>query len=268
MIAFYFLCIEESSMQRKEKAIINTDTQQALQLLERIQQQLRESNGTSANPTVEDDVNTLISVLDSPVFNTILTIQDSLHELKNQLHKHPSILPVDFDITPATGELLLNVPTDVVGNSDSFEPSSDPEQNYEFDPTLNKDKISQVKDNANSLAEISIPTIVSPNYLLSSITTITTESYAEEFHRTIVQGARGRDIHNIQLYKPEGSSLGFSVVGLRAEDCGELGIFVQEIQATGIAGSISSLLFYNKDSCSNVLQSLQHQAEVTAEHCI
>ncbi|XP_067137358.1 multiple PDZ domain protein-like [Centruroides vittatus] len=215
---------------------ISVDTQQALQLLERIQQQLRESNGTSANPTVEDDVNTLISVLDSPVFNTILTIQDSLHELKNQLHKHPSILPVDFDITPATGELLLNVPTDVAGNSDSFEPSSDPEQNYEFDPTLNKDIIPQVKDNTNSLAEISIPTIVSPNYLLSSITTITTESYAEEFHRTIVQGARGRDIHNIQLYKPEGSSLGFSVVGLRAEDCGELGIFVQEIQATGIAG--------------------------------
>lgn len=216
---------------------ISVDTQQALQLLERIQQQLRESNSTNANPTIEEDVNTLISVLDSPVFNTILTIQDSLHELKNQLHKHPSILPVDFDITPATGELLLNVPTDVVGNSDSFEPSSDPEQNYEYDPANAKDKLSQVKETtSNSLGEISIPTIVPPNYLLSAITTITTESYAEEFHRTIVKGARGREIHNIQLFKPDGSSLGFSVVGLRAEDCGELGIFVQEIQAAGIAG--------------------------------
>jgi hypothetical protein len=40
----------------------------------------------------------------------------------------------------------------------------------------------------------------------------------------------------LQLFKPEGSSLGFSVVGLRSEEKGELGIFVQEIQNTGIAG--------------------------------
>jgi multiple PDZ domain protein len=40
----------------------------------------------------------------------------------------------------------------------------------------------------------------------------------------------------LQLFKPEGSSLGFSVVGLRSEDRGELGIYVQEIQPAGIAG--------------------------------
>jgi len=39
-----------------------------------------------------------------------------------------------------------------------------------------------------------------------------------------------------QLFKPENTSLGFSVVGLRSEEHGELGIFVQEIQPTGIAG--------------------------------
>ena len=38
-----------------------------------------------------------------------------------------------------------------------------------------------------------------------------------------------------QLFKPEGSSLGFSVVGLRSEKRGELGIYVQGIQPTGIA---------------------------------
>ena len=35
--------------------------------------------------------------------------QDSLRELKRQVQLHPSILPADFDITPA-GELVLNVP--------------------------------------------------------------------------------------------------------------------------------------------------------------
>ena len=40
----------------------------------------------------------------------------------------------------------------------------------------------------------------------------------------------------LQLNKPEGQSLGFSVVGLRSDHKGDLGIFIQEIQPTGIAG--------------------------------
>jgi multiple PDZ domain protein len=49
--------------------------------------------------------------------------------------------------------------------------------------------------------------------------------------------AAGRQVTRIQLYKPEGGSLGFSVVGLRSEHQGELGIYVQEIQPEGIAGT-------------------------------
>ena len=37
-------------------------------------------------------------------------------------------------------------------------------------------------------------------------------------------------------FQPNGKSLGFSVVGLRSEHLGELGIYVQEIQPEGIAG--------------------------------
>ena len=53
--------------------------------------------------------------------------------------------------------------------------------------------------------------------------------------------AQGRDLKYIRLYKPEGSSLGFSVVGLRSEHKGELGIYVQEIQPHGIAGQDGQL---------------------------
>lgn len=81
--------------------------------------------------------------------------------------------------------------------------------------------------------------VAPPQYVLSAITT---ESYAEEFQRTIDQGAQGREIHTLQLFKPEGSSLGFSVVGLRSEQKGELGIFIQEIQTNGIAGRLVQLL--------------------------
>jgi hypothetical protein len=64
-------------------------------------------------------------------------LKESIDELKDQLLRHPSILPVDFDISPSTGQLLLNVPPEpnhvMQPNSDSYEPSSDPEQSYEFD---------------------------------------------------------------------------------------------------------------------------------------
>ena len=49
-------------------------------------------------------------------------------------------------------------------------------------------------------------------------------------------GAYTRILRAPILYKPEGGSLGFSVVGLRSEHQGELGIYVQEIQPEGIAG--------------------------------
>lgn len=66
-----------------------------------------------------------------------------MQELKRQLHKHPSILPVDFDISPTTGELLLNVPTDAIPlqNSDSYEPSSDPDQNYGYESHMSKTRV-------------------------------------------------------------------------------------------------------------------------------
>ncbi|XP_022239967.1 multiple PDZ domain protein-like isoform X3 [Limulus polyphemus] len=215
---------------------ISGDTRQALKLLERVQQQLQDSDEASLNTTVGEDLNTLINVLENPVFSSILTIQDSLQELKNQLHQHPSILPGDFDISTSTGELILNVSPDPspLHNSDSYDLNSDLEQNYEFDQVpIEKVLATGNGDYQDTTPELDQPQLVPPDYTLSSIAT---DSYAEEFQKTISQGAQGREVLTIQLYKPEGSSLGFSVVGLRSEQRKELGIFIQEIQNTGIAG--------------------------------
>lgn len=54
------------------------DTRQALKLLERIKLHLKDSEAAQLSPSVGDDLNTLISVLDSPVFHSILNIQVSL----------------------------------------------------------------------------------------------------------------------------------------------------------------------------------------------
>ncbi|GCB72031.1 hypothetical protein scyTo_0006150 [Scyliorhinus torazame] len=58
----------------------------------------------------------------------------------------------------------------------------------------------------------------------------------EEFQLVLSKMAHGRSIEYINLMKPASDGLGFSVVGLKSEHKGELGIFVQEIQE----GSVSA----------------------------
>lgn len=84
-----------------------SDISTALHLLEHIHQCLgvTEFNETKSH----DDLKPLMSLLEDPVFRSIVTIQDSLAELNCQLCQHPSILPGDFDISPS-GQLELSVP--------------------------------------------------------------------------------------------------------------------------------------------------------------
>jgi hypothetical protein len=49
------------------------------------QLKVRETDDLRANSQVNADLQTLISVLESPVFQSILSIQDSLKELKKQV---------------------------------------------------------------------------------------------------------------------------------------------------------------------------------------
>ncbi|KAM4807958.1 multiple PDZ domain protein [Rhinophrynus dorsalis] len=57
----------------------------------------------------------------------------------------------------------------------------------------------------------------------------------EDFEQIIKRMAQGRHVETLDLAKPTSSGLGFSVVGLKSENRGELGIFVQEIQEGSIA---------------------------------
>lgn len=46
---------------------------------------------------------------------------------------------------------------------------------------------------------------------------------------------KGRYVTYVELQKPASGGLGFSVVGLKSENRGELGIFIQEIQPGSVA---------------------------------
>uniref|UniRef100_A0A674KEN3 PATJ crumbs cell polarity complex component n=1 Tax=Terrapene triunguis TaxID=2587831 RepID=A0A674KEN3_9SAUR len=71
------------------------DKQQVLQILDRLQMKLRERGETSQN----ENLTILCNTLRSPLFNQILTLQQSIKQLKEQLNYMPSDRSVDFDFT-------------------------------------------------------------------------------------------------------------------------------------------------------------------------
>uniref|UniRef100_A0A8C8GF18 Multiple PDZ domain protein n=1 Tax=Oncorhynchus tshawytscha TaxID=74940 RepID=A0A8C8GF18_ONCTS len=69
----------------------------------------------------------------------------------------------------------------------------------------------------------------------STSTQVNGKQSPEEFEHIIRSMAQGRYVTHMELVKPLSGGLGFSVVGLRSENRGELGIFVQEIQPGSVA---------------------------------
>jgi len=82
-----------------------------------------------------------------------------------------------------------------------------------------------------------------------------------------MEAAQGREVKYIKLYKPEGSSLGFSVVGLKSAHKGELGIYVQEIQPQGIAGKDGRLQEGDQVTCLKITHSPKSQRRSRPGRC-
>uniref|UniRef100_H2LHB5 Multiple PDZ domain crumbs cell polarity complex component n=1 Tax=Oryzias latipes TaxID=8090 RepID=H2LHB5_ORYLA len=58
---------------------------------------------------------------------------------------------------------------------------------------------------------------------------------SEELDQAVQSMAQGRYVAHVELQKPASGGLGFSLVGLKSENRGELGIFIQEIQPGSVA---------------------------------
>ncbi|NXI66793.1 INADL protein, partial [Anseranas semipalmata] len=71
------------------------DKQQVLQILDRLQAKLREKRDAQHN----ENLTVLRNTLRSPLFNQILTLQQSIKQLKEQLNYMPPDRSVDFDFT-------------------------------------------------------------------------------------------------------------------------------------------------------------------------
>ncbi|XP_061665256.1 multiple PDZ domain protein isoform X2 [Syngnathoides biaculeatus] len=67
------------------------------------------------------------------------------------------------------------------------------------------------------------------------------EAKCDQLDQIVQTMAQGRYVAHVDLQKPAMGGLGFSVVGLKSENRGELGIFVQEIQVGSVAHSDGKL---------------------------
>ncbi|XP_026722169.1 multiple PDZ domain protein isoform X13 [Athene cunicularia] len=175
------------------------DTHRALQAMERLQAKLRD-RGDIAN---EEKLSLLKSVLQSPLFNQILNLQTSVQQLRDQVNITPSI-----HSTSEFPQLLhhgMNVGS--LPHNESY-------------------LLAQQNGSPANVLEASMRSITSQ---------INGKSCSDDFEQLVRNMSQGRLVETIELIKPLSGGLGFSVVGLKSENRGELGIFVQEIQEGSVA---------------------------------
>ncbi|XP_030368081.1 multiple PDZ domain protein isoform X4 [Strigops habroptila] len=175
------------------------DTHRALQAMERLQAKLRD-RGDIAN---EEKLSLLKSVLQSPLFNQILNLQTSVQQLRDQVNITPSIHSTgEFPQLLHHGANLGSLPHD---------------ESY---------LLAQQNGSPANVLEASMRS-VTPQ--------INGKSSSDDFEQLVRNMSQGRLVETIELTKPLSGGLGFSVVGLKSENRGELGIFVQEIQEGSVA---------------------------------
>ncbi|NWT01425.1 MPDZ protein, partial [Mionectes macconnelli] len=179
--------------------IFATDTHRALQAVDRLQAKLR-NRGDTAN---EEKLSLLKSVLQSPLFNQILNLQTSVQQLRDQVNIAPSIHSTDeFPQLLHHGVNMGSLPLN---------------ESY---------LLAQQNGSPANVLEASMRSITPQ---------INGKSSSDDFEQLIRNMSQGRLVETVELTKPLSGGLGFSVVGLKSENRGELGIFVQEIQEGSVA---------------------------------
>uniref|UniRef100_A0AAX7VJ76 Multiple PDZ domain protein n=1 Tax=Astatotilapia calliptera TaxID=8154 RepID=A0AAX7VJ76_ASTCA len=143
----------------------------------------------------EEKLSLLKSVLQSPLFHQILALQKSVQHLRDQVNPKPFCLKVLYFLQFGS-HFLCHVFLRL-----------------------------SAKPNGSHVSCSDTPAPTHANGKTSS----------EEFEHIIHSMAQGRYVTHVDLQKPVSGGLGFSVVGLKSENRGELGIFIQEIQPGSVA---------------------------------
>ncbi|XP_074598987.1 multiple PDZ domain protein-like isoform X4 [Brevipalpus obovatus] len=119
---------------------IKEDIKNLAKSLQIFKNKLDEDKRQLNNEQLCNDVQVLLNVLECPVFDNIVNIRGALDQLKNELARHPSILPLDFEILK-DGRLQLSdqisaVDNHIYGNCPPQPISILPEDNNNINPAL------------------------------------------------------------------------------------------------------------------------------------
>ncbi|XP_012817001.2 inaD-like protein isoform X2 [Xenopus tropicalis] len=171
---------------------VTVDKAQVLLIAERLQKKLKDKGDLSHH----EKMCILRDTLKSPLFNQILTVQQSIKQLKEQLNRMPADRSAEFDFTKK-GLLVFE--------ADSSAHFGNKNNSLSFD-----------------------------NFVSSQLPLVSPYS-EDEFNRKLQQMAEGRQIEYIDIEKPSVGGLGFSVVALKNPTVGEAGVFIREVQPGSIA---------------------------------
>ncbi|CAH0592471.1 unnamed protein product [Chrysodeixis includens] len=195
----------------------------ALQQLESVKAAVDQSDDPKLKAATNDDLNMLINLLESPILKSIATLQDSVGMLATQVAHHPSIIPGDFDITPA-GDLALqarNLYGGHEGEEEQRVPQVSPPHSLEFGSSSDNERIL-------GLDSGSVDSNMSPkmNHGLLDL------SRADETLGSMSHSIVGSDWAQVEIINlvNDGTGLGFGIIGARTS-----GVIVKTILAGGVA---------------------------------
>ncbi|KAM8897338.1 multiple PDZ domain protein isoform 2-T2 [Spinachia spinachia] len=95
--------------------------------------------------------------------------------------------------------------------------------------------VSSGSDDGDHVATVKPNGSLVPHSDVSAFPLINGKTSCDDFEHLVNSMAQGRCVTRVDLQKPVSGGLGFSVVGLKSENRGELGIFIQEIQPGSVA---------------------------------
>ena len=248
-----FLCLSLPNISTaKKKGVISVlqllkliplllDTSHAVDILDGFQKKLK-SQGDTDN---DEELERIKQMLESPLFQQLLVIQQSVKDLNNQLQHMPPGAEKDFEFSP-TGELVFphhlqasshaatavrNEPAFTAG---AFDGRTENPESTQHDVAVEQSSYAFSSPKLPLDADLEFPDD-NKDQIVAALKK-SKFGHDEEFQKGIETLAQGREVETVKLMKPAQGGLGFSVVGLKSENRGELGIFIQEIQPDGVAG--------------------------------
>ncbi|XP_041975812.1 patj homolog [Aricia agestis] len=202
---------------------LGVNVSNALQQLESVKAAVDQSDDPKLKAATNDDLNLLINLLESPILKSIVTLHDSVGMLATQVAHHPSILPGDFDITPA-GDLALqarNLYGGQEGEEEQRVPQVSPPHSLEFGSGSETERILGL-DNG------SVDSSMSPKQNRGLVDMARNDDSIASASTNIVAGDWAQ-VEIINLVN-DGTGLGFGIIGARTS-----GVIVKTILAGGVA---------------------------------